>query len=399
MTTGLFVQGGSNDQWNGLALGDLDMNGFSITNINTLDLTQTDTTGCGASFYRNLAAADTDSAIVCIHNDNAGDDQRALTIQQDGTGEGLFIDQNGANNALEIDQDGAAEAIYSNNLNSGTWNTFIRQSGFLFCQFSNDAVSHGAAFFYRNYTAADTASPVVLIENDHDGDDQAVLKIENDGTGAGIEINSKLATSGIALDIDQDGDSYGINVLSAATTNTQYGIRIVTGAGATVANFEYAGTEFARFGIHNSAEGSNWFYRNLAAADTAGAVVFIEQDNATDDQIALKIQQDGVKEAIFIDQNGNDEAIYIDHDDTGSTASLVIDRDGNSAARLFAIGLYCDNAGAGDNGGIDMTSFTSCEPLLGVPVDTCTPTANYGAFTVYVNGVGNKLVKLFNAIE
>jgi len=44
-------------------------------------------TGHALYVWRNLAAATTDSALVNFHNDNAGDDQVALNITQDGTGD------------------------------------------------------------------------------------------------------------------------------------------------------------------------------------------------------------------------------------------------------------------------------------------------------------------------
>jgi len=314
MTTGLFVHGGSNDQWTGLALSDLNMNGFSINNINTLALDQTDTTGCGASFHRNLAAADTDSPIVCIWDENAGDDQPALRVIQEGTGNGVFIDQNGDATALSIISAATTAASYGLLVETA--------AGARLAAFYDGSVNFYAHFcspscnpsfeFLRNYAAATTTGPVICMTQSNAGDDQDVLCIDQAGTGRGLTIDITAATGGVALDIDQDGDSYGIQVLSAATTNTQYGIRVVTGAGATVANFEYAGTEFARLGIHNAADGSNWFYRNLAAADTAGAVVFIEQDNVGDDQPALEIQQDGTGHGIDIDQNGDSLGVYID---------------------------------------------------------------------------------------
>ena len=52
-----------------------------LTSIN-----QTTTTGNALSVTRDLALASTDSSVVEITQDNAGDDQNALTIQQDGTG-------------------------------------------------------------------------------------------------------------------------------------------------------------------------------------------------------------------------------------------------------------------------------------------------------------------------
>ena len=58
-----------------------------LTSIN-----QTTTTGNALSVTRDLASASTDSPVVEITQDNAGDDQNALTIQQDGTGNGLVVD-------------------------------------------------------------------------------------------------------------------------------------------------------------------------------------------------------------------------------------------------------------------------------------------------------------------
>jgi len=413
MTTGLFVHGGSNDQWTGLALGNLDMNGFSITNINTIQVLQTETTGQALEVYRNLAAASTDSPIVCFANQNVGDDQSVLTVTT------------------------AAGAAASNPM------VCFENTDAAFDQAILNIVNDGTGYGLLVVGNANAASVVSLVhlETTDAAFDQNILTATQDGTGGGIAINITAVAGGIALDIDQDADSYGIQVLSAATTNTQYGIRVVTGAGATVANFEYAGTEFARLGIHNAADGSNWFYRNLAAANTAGPIVKIEQAHADDDQGALyvvgdndasglnplvlfestvatfaqpttsiitvattstayglKIHSSAGAYGLFMFQS-NGKALHIDHNDTGTTPTVHIDRDGNNANDIWGIEIDCDNAGAGDNGGIDMTSFTSCEPLLGVPVDTCTPTANYGAFTVYVNGVGNKLVKLFDAIE
>jgi len=45
-------------------------------------------------FARNLAAASTDNSVVYIHQDNAGDDQPALEIQQDGSGDALLTNGN-----------------------------------------------------------------------------------------------------------------------------------------------------------------------------------------------------------------------------------------------------------------------------------------------------------------
>ncbi|MEA3430329.1 MAG: hypothetical protein U9R08_03575 [Nanoarchaeota archaeon] len=56
-------------------------------------------------FYRDLDSTNTAGALMNVVNDNSGDDQNALKIQQDGTGSGIFIDQNGNGNSLYIDSE------------------------------------------------------------------------------------------------------------------------------------------------------------------------------------------------------------------------------------------------------------------------------------------------------
>lgn len=69
--------------------------------------------------YRNLGAANTGGAVGTIIQDNSGDDQNALNIQNDGTGNGLFIDQNGDGAALNIDSEATTEPAIKITLSSG----------------------------------------------------------------------------------------------------------------------------------------------------------------------------------------------------------------------------------------------------------------------------------------
>ncbi|MCK5281872.1 MAG: hypothetical protein KAK00_00520 [Nanoarchaeota archaeon] len=56
-------------------------------------------------FLRNLASANTTGPVVQIEQDNAGDDQNALNLQNDGSGNGIFVD--GANGiGIKIDTEG-----------------------------------------------------------------------------------------------------------------------------------------------------------------------------------------------------------------------------------------------------------------------------------------------------
>jgi len=59
----------------------------AITTTGGMTASQTATSGVGVQFTRDLASGSTDSELVLIKQDNTGDDQPALVVQQDGTGE------------------------------------------------------------------------------------------------------------------------------------------------------------------------------------------------------------------------------------------------------------------------------------------------------------------------
>lgn len=67
------------------------LRGLFITFTNKIAIAATATTGAALRVVRDLAAASTDSPVVDIVQDNAGDDQAALRVQQDGTGAALEV--------------------------------------------------------------------------------------------------------------------------------------------------------------------------------------------------------------------------------------------------------------------------------------------------------------------
>lgn len=434
MTVGLFANSGSGDVWNGLALTDLNMNGFSITNINTATILQTDTTGQALDVSRNLAAANTDSSIVCFYNLNAGDDQPVLTVRT------------------------ASNAAAANPM------VIFESTDAAFDQPVLSIIQDGPA------------EGVLITQN---GDAYGLSVVNIAGTGINAAIFAQANGGGYGVSIEQVGDAYALYIdHSAATTNTQYGIQVLGGAGATIANFEYSGNEFIRMGMNNDANGTTWFYRNLAAVATAGPVVKIEQSHADDDmgalyvvsdsdadaanpvvlfestnaafdQPVLSIIQDGVGQGILLNQVGDATGLEIitsssnsyalsiysnqgatqgqtmmflhidnplwdmnmvnlnndglgttlkcDDDSPGPLATIHIDKDGNNAAEIWAIEIDCDNAGDGAAAAIDMTSFSAAEHLFGVPVDAGAIGAHYGRIAVLVTGVGTKYIDIFEA--
>jgi hypothetical protein len=60
--------------------------------------------------YRNALSSETTDPVTLIEQDNVGDDQNALNIQNDGTGDGLFIDQNGEGKGIQIDSEATTKA-------------------------------------------------------------------------------------------------------------------------------------------------------------------------------------------------------------------------------------------------------------------------------------------------
>jgi len=444
MPGGLFAYGGQGDTWNGLAHGNLNMNGYLITNINTVSILQTSTTGQALEVHRNLAAASTDAPVVCFYNDHAADDQGVLMVVQNSPYYCVFVDQDGDGYGVLIDSEATTSNLFGLNVLTGQGATCaqFQYSGNEYILLGQTNSANGSSFFYRNLAAASTAGAVVYIRDASATDDQAALGINQEGLGGGILLNMTLATGGIGIDIDHDADNYGVRITSAATTNTMYGIQVLTGSGATVANFEYSGSEFARLGMHDNADGSNWFYRNLATADTAGPVVHIENANGGDDQRCLFIENLAESDSLRITHKavasnaidvycnsvftGTDDnsliRVYmanvaatglvlnlqsnstgivqqINHDDDGSNPSFVVDRDGDNASDIWAVEIDCDNAGAGVPGGVDLTSFSAGEALLGVPVDANVIGATYGRMAVYVNGVGIKYLEVFDLPE
>ena len=201
--------------------------------------------------------------------------------------------------------------------------------------------------------SATGSAAVVSITQDNASDTENALSVQNDGTGIG-------------LSIDQNGDAHGIQIVSAATTGTKYALDVQMGASATgtCAQFKQVSGNDIKIGqVASDVDGSSHFLRNLALADTGGPVVFIEQDNAGDDQNALSVQNDGTGNGLYIDQNGNGLAfniaqatngggIYIGNFGTGDGIELNNDGAGvgvnidQSAAG--GIGLFIKNAGTGN---------------------------------------------------
>ena len=107
-----------------------------------------------------------------------------------------------------------------------------------------------------------------------------------------------------SLLVDQNTDAIGLTIESAATTDTNFGLSVTTTAGAMVASFlngdGNAGQCYLGLLSNNGFSGTYFFARNLTAASTDCAVVYMVQDHADDDQPLLELKQDGTGPALLV---------------------------------------------------------------------------------------------------
>jgi len=301
--------------------------------------------------------------------DNSASDGRNMFLRNDGTGNSLFIDQNGNGRGLNIDHEGATtNALYIASANDGSSGTVENQYAVMVATTNTGGLLR---------LDRDNSAPVTRLANfveDHPSANIEVVGIKNDGTG-----NS--------LFIDQNGNGDALNIESSNTNPSNYGLTITkqsAGRGVYVGN---SGSYVTLVREDTSGTASNWFFRDLASATTASPVMFIEQDNSGDDQVSLKVQQDGTgdgilinsvgrglrinqagnNDGIFLDNDGNDYGMFIDNAvgtndalrilNDGTNNGVHIDQNGNGAA------LYVENSGTSPSvqlsahgGGIQMES-------------------------------------------
>jgi len=250
-----------------------------------------DSTSGSNEFGRNAPSTRTGGPVLQVKQDHASDDQDALKIQEDGSGDGIEVDSNGNGYAFYATAPDSSNSVYLGKSNSG------------------DAY---AAYFSRNLDSSGTGQPVVRITQDHAGDDQAALTVKQDGSGWGLYI-------------DQNGNEQGLVILSDATGNTEYGIDVqMSSGGARAAHFQQSASDINVFvdqdgdgiGLRIDSEATSagsyplevqgedgnhisaWFEANVSAGD------FIDRTPFPEDKQAVL---DGIK-AIRSDGKGN-----IDH--------------------------------------------------------------------------------------
>jgi len=294
-------------------------------------------------FYRNLASASTSSAVFGVTQDHAGDDQPALSIQNDGTGDGLLIDQNGNGKGINLITEATTERglnVYNNEVFTG---------------------SNGLVGFKQNHASAT-------------GD---VVQIVNNGLGKGLFIDQN--GNGKALEIDSEATVNGAKIASAAET----GYAVLKLEASSTGNGLFLDQNGNGISLHIDSEATNQHNIYLDSINTNRGVRFastgaftgtsepaffhVKLDNAASTKPVQAITNDGTGDGLFIDQNGDGIGLKIDSDavtagnyglrvDTGSGANAVLFQTSNAnyveLARMEATGLasnyFYRNLASGD---------------------------------------------------
>jgi len=178
---------------------------FAVTNVISATIVQTSVSGSALSVTRDLASASTDNSVVKITQDNAGDDQPALSIQQDGNAD-----------ALQINTTATMDGEYGIRIDATSASTTVDAAGGI-------RIAGGSArgiYCVRDSTSAYTTGAVAAIIQDNASDDQPALSIQQNGAGdSGVKITHNNA-AGYGLDITSIGANQYAALRSICTTTS-----------------------------------------------------------------------------------------------------------------------------------------------------------------------------------
>lgn len=310
---------------------------------------QTSTTGSALCLARNLAAASTDGPIALFYNCNASDDKPPLHLINAGTGNAIFVDQNGTvaagsnSTAIEVDVAAAGNSgLFVSREHACSTGVDIYNASSRTVIGMRDDSSCGSNWFCRNVAAATTAGPVVSICNASATDDQVAVQIIN-------------AANAFSLNIGHSYNAVAVNIDSEATSSP-----------ALTGDVNASSSTFA-FGNPSAASATYYFARNVSAACSAAPVMFVLQDNATDDQPVIQARQDGTGSVINIPDKYAGSSNFISAYEVGSGVVMNLGARSSSGATFdFTRNLAAvDTAGpvmrvCQDNTGDDQASLYVC---------------------------------------
>lgn len=204
-------------------------NANNTTTAQTIDHTSVVTdagtyTKTGAALQINSNVTETsgtitDSAqVLDINQTHADATGNVVSVQNDGTGRGIFIDQNGNGVALNIDSEATSNRVISIASESTGSTIYLNQnSNGRSIEIDTEATTQGGILLLGDAIRTGTGSGSLLfVRQDHASSTGDAYHIQNDGTGR-------------AMKIDQNGDGTSLVIDSEATTQPAINIDIVDG--------------------------------------------------------------------------------------------------------------------------------------------------------------------------
>jgi len=270
-----------------------------------------------ADIYRNLASASTSDAVMKIRQDNAGDDQAALTVLQDGTASAIRVNQTGdsSNGALFIENTGTG---YSADIRRDTASPSLPL-------FQLYELNVGSAQAAGNIVNAGTGAGLIIDQNGNTGNanTNAALYVENTGNiDAGLAVYSNIGATSASSLVNFVADNAAFDQPSLSVVNN--------GTGSVVAQFsDTNGLNVVRLGAGqaNTEQRTGYFYRCLTAAATSIPMVEMIQGHVSGDQAVLNLQQNGTGSGILINQDNtgvsSGTGLQINYDGTNTGASVA----------------------------------------------------------------------------
>lgn len=284
--------------------GNLTNTGYFTTE--SAKVTQTGTTGNALWAYRNLASTDTDDSVAFIEQDNAGDDQEGLIVQQDGAGQGIYVISTNTGISLNIDD---------------------RATGHGMVLESNKEKSAGRYSLYVTNTNTTNSQSLVYLNNDGSGSGLVV-----DGAGTGYSAIFNNGNVGI-------GTTTPAQTLSVVGTGNFTGV-VYVGSGGTLSvdsntklkDTAYGGWQIGRptgtYDMSFSTNGSSSTPIERMRITSTGLVGI--GATAPERQLTLyaaspqiKLESSGTGIAYLTYQSNNSYPFQIYNDQTDSTALTI----------------------------------------------------------------------------
>jgi len=132
-------------------------------------------------------AVQVNSGLVFFEQDNASSDQDVVTVQNDGTGDGVFVDQNGDAVAIKVDSESASFAAVQVN---GKYPILCTQ----------DITGGYGLKVSRNL--GNSSTDLIQLFEEHASESGNVVKIQNAGTGISLYIDQNGTPDASAIRLD-----------------------------------------------------------------------------------------------------------------------------------------------------------------------------------------------------